>query len=106
MKFATRRPNVTVRVLPLEVGTHAGLDGPFIVLGFPEDVAPDVAYAATRLGDAFAESAEIVGRIKVDFESLESVASSPDASAELFAKEYPGRHESRAGVPPLSVAQE
>ncbi|GAB3970504.1 helix-turn-helix transcriptional regulator [Actinoallomurus acanthiterrae] len=80
-----RRPNVTVRVLPLEVGTHAGLDGPFIILGFPEDIAPDAAYAGTRLGDAFAESAETIRRIKVDFESLKSMALSPDASTELIA---------------------
>lgn len=106
---AARRPNVTVRVLPLEVGTHAGLDGPFIILGFPEAIAPDAAYTATRLGDAFAESAEIVRGIKVDFESLEAVALPPDASTELIAaiaKEYPGRHESREGAPPPPVAQE
>jgi Domain of unknown function (DUF5753) len=57
---AGRRPNVTVQVLPLEVGTHAGLDGPFILLGFPEEIAPDVAYVGTRIGDAHAGSAGTV----------------------------------------------
>jgi transcriptional regulator with XRE-family HTH domain len=82
---AGRRPNVTIRVLPFEAGTHAGLDGPFIVLGFPEDIAPDVAYVGTRIGDGYAESAEVVRRIKVDFENLEAAALSPEGSAEYIA---------------------
>lgn len=82
---AGRRPNVAIRVLPFEAGTHAGLDGPFIVLGFPEDIAPDVAYVGTRIGDGYAESTEIVRRIKLDFESLLAAALSPEGSAEFIA---------------------
>ncbi len=82
---AARRPNVDVRVLPLEVGTHAGLDGPFILLGFPEDIAPDVAYVGTRLGDGYAESADVVRRIKVDFDHLKSAALPPEGSMEMIA---------------------
>ena len=82
---AARRPNVEVRVLPLAIGTHRGLDGPFIVLGFPEEIAPDVAYVGTRLGDAYAESREVVRRIRVDFDRLKSVALSPEESTECIA---------------------
>ncbi|MFL6056114.1 MAG: helix-turn-helix domain-containing protein [Actinoallomurus sp.] len=81
---AARRPNVTVRVLPLEVGTHAGLDGPFIILGFPGGIAPDVAYVGTRIGDAYAESTETVRSLKVDFDSLQAAALSPEKSTELI----------------------
>jgi transcriptional regulator with XRE-family HTH domain len=81
---AGRRPNVTIRVLPFDVGTHAGLDGPFIVLGFPEEIAPDVAYVGTRIGDGYAESAEIVRRLKVDFENLQAAALSPEGSTEFI----------------------
>lgn len=82
---AARRPNVTIQVLPFEVGTHAGLDGPFILLGFPEDIAPDVAYVGTRIGDGYAESAEVVRTLRVDFEALQSAALSPEGSLERIA---------------------
>ena len=82
---AARRPNVTVRVLPFKVGTHAGLDGPYILLGFAEDIAPDVAYVGTRIGDGYAESADVVRRLRVDFEALQSAALSPEGSAEFIA---------------------
>lgn len=82
---APRRPNVTIHVLPFETGTHAGLDGPFIILGFPEEIAPDVGYVGTRIGDGYAESAEVVRGLKVDFEQLKSAALSPEGSLELIA---------------------
>ena len=71
---AARRPNVDIRVLPFAAGTHAGLDGPFILLGFDEDAAPDVAYVGTRIGDGYAEDAATVRAIRVDFETLQAAA--------------------------------
>ncbi|HZE32469.1 MAG TPA: helix-turn-helix transcriptional regulator [Actinoallomurus sp.] len=81
---AMRRPNVTVRVLPFAVGTHAGLDGPFIILGFPEAIAPDVGYVGTRIGDGYAESTEVVRSLRVDFDHLQAAALSPEGSAEFI----------------------
>lgn len=82
---ASRRPNVEIRVLPFEVGTHKGLDGPFIVLTFPEDIAPDVAYVGTRIGDGWAEDAATVKALKVDFEALQTAALPPEESLERIA---------------------
>lgn len=82
---AARRPNVDIRVMPFDAGTHAGLDGPFIILGFPEDIAPDVAYVGTRIGDGYAEDAATVRRIKVDFEALQTAALPPAESLERIA---------------------
>lgn len=82
---AMRRPNVDVRVLPFDAGTHAGLDGPFILLGFPEEIAPDVGFVETRIGDAYAESADTVRSLRLDFEALLSAAMSPEGSADLIA---------------------
>jgi transcriptional regulator with XRE-family HTH domain len=82
---ASRRPNVDIRVLPFAAGTHAGLDGPFIILGFPEEIAPDVAYVGTRIGDGYAEDAATVRRIKVDFEALQAAALPPKESLERIA---------------------
>lgn len=82
---AARRPNVTIQVLPFEAGTHAGLDGPFILLRFPDDLAPDVAYVGTRIGDGYAESADTLRHLRVDCESLQTAAMSPEGSAEFIA---------------------
>lgn len=82
---AARRPNVTIRVLPCSVGEHPGLDGPFIILTFPEQLSPDVAYVETKAGDNYVESAADVRRFRLDFDNLQSAALSPEGSAELIA---------------------
>ena len=82
---AARRPNVTIRLLPFRAGSHAGLDGPFILLGFPEEIAPDVAYVGTRIGDGYAEDAATVGDLRVDYENLKTAALPPEESLERIA---------------------
>ncbi|GAA4617665.1 helix-turn-helix transcriptional regulator [Actinoallomurus liliacearum] len=79
------RPNVTVRVIPFHVGTHAGLDGPFIVLGFPDCIASDVAYVETKAGATYVESVDSVQRFKLDFEKLKAAALSIEDSVDLIA---------------------
>ncbi|MEU3023106.1 DUF5753 domain-containing protein [Nocardiopsis alba] len=41
--IAVQRPSLRVQVLPDEVGPHAGMDGAFVILDFPDD--PSVVYA-------------------------------------------------------------
>ena len=41
---ASRKPNVTLQVLPFASGSHAGLRGSFSILEFPERADSDVAY--------------------------------------------------------------
>lgn len=38
------RPNITLQVVPLNIGGHAAVGGPFTVLRFPEPDLPDVVY--------------------------------------------------------------
>ncbi|WP_286900673.1 helix-turn-helix transcriptional regulator [Thermocrispum sp.] len=40
----SRRPNVTIQVLPYSVGGHAASGGSFTILRFPESELPDVVY--------------------------------------------------------------
>lgn len=82
---AARRPNVTIRVLPFSVGSHSGLDGPFIILGFPESLAPDVAYVETKAGGNHIESHDGVQRFKLDFDDLKDAALDPAGSLEFLA---------------------
>jgi Domain of unknown function (DUF5753) len=37
-------PNVTLRVVPFDVGPHAGAGGSFTILRFPEPDVPDTVY--------------------------------------------------------------
>jgi hypothetical protein len=43
-------PMVTIQVLPLEVGVHAGIDGTFMILTFPPELEgdPGIAYTEAR----------------------------------------------------------
>lgn len=82
---AARRPNVTILVLPFSVGSHSGLDGPFIILGFPESLAPDVAYVETKAGGNHIESRDSVQRFKLDFDDLKDAAVDPAGSLEFIA---------------------
>lgn len=79
------RPNVTIQVMSLDVGAHPGMEGAFILLTFPEQLAPDVGYVETRIGDRYSESVEVAQLLRVDFETLQAAALSPDDSAELIA---------------------
>jgi hypothetical protein len=40
----TDLPNVTLQIVPFDVGPHAAAGGPFIILRFPEPDLPDLVY--------------------------------------------------------------
>jgi hypothetical protein len=48
---AAELPNVTLQVLPFEVGAHAGMDGTFTILTFSEPSDPGVVFAENATGD-------------------------------------------------------
>lgn len=83
---ATRRPNVSVRVLPYAVGEHAGLEGSFIVLEFGQDADLDIAYVEGTAGDVYVESSDHVDRYKVTFESICKLALSAEQSRAMITK--------------------
>ncbi|RCG23947.1 hypothetical protein DQ384_33295 [Sphaerisporangium album] len=55
-------PNVAIRIVPFRTGAHAAIEGPFVLLCFPEEHAPDVAYVEGAMGDLYSESVEEVQR--------------------------------------------
>ncbi|WP_189237969.1 helix-turn-helix domain-containing protein [Planomonospora parontospora] len=83
---AARRPNVTIRILPYSAGAHAGLEGAFTVLSFPEEIDPDVAYVEGTAGDIYVESSEQVDRYSLAFARICEVALSPEDSVGLIAE--------------------
>ncbi|MEO7195484.1 MAG: helix-turn-helix transcriptional regulator [Pseudonocardiaceae bacterium] len=56
-------PALTVQVLPLEAGVHAGIEGTFMILAFPPELVgdPGIAYVEPRIGGTYYEDpAEIM----------------------------------------------
>ncbi len=87
------RPNIKVMVLPFEVGAHAGVDGPFIVLefppapsGLPDTSDPRVAYLDNLVGALYVEEAEQLMQYGAAWDSLCTQALSEEASRKLMRK--------------------
>ncbi len=72
--------NVTLQVLPLRVGAHAGMDGSFTLLRFDHDSDADTVYAAVATGGVFEDKAEEVRRYVWIFETLTALALTPEDS--------------------------
>ena len=78
-------PHVTLQIIPLDVGAHAGMPGSFVFMQFGEAAIPDVIYIDSMAGDLFLEAEADVRRYRLVFEHLRAVAASPDDSRSLVA---------------------
>jgi transcriptional regulator with XRE-family HTH domain len=83
---AVSMPNVTIQVLPFEAGAHAGMDGTFTILHFPEPGDQSVVYAENATGGLFLEKADELRKYSLIFENIQRAALDPDESARLIAK--------------------
>ncbi|MBC6466326.1 helix-turn-helix domain-containing protein [Actinomadura alba] len=78
--IATERlEHVTVQVLPMEVGPHPGMTGPFVILDFPDN-DPSLVYIETHPNSLYLEEREEIQRYSVVFQNLLAMALSPDAT--------------------------
>jgi transcriptional regulator with XRE-family HTH domain len=83
-------PHVTIQVLPFSAGAHAGMEGPFLILGFPEQADPDVVYVDnTTAGIYLEEPAEIL-RYTLMFDHLRAAALAPDDTLTRIASAAAG----------------
>jgi transcriptional regulator with XRE-family HTH domain len=79
-------PHVTIQVIPFSAGAHAGMEGPFLILGFPEQADPDVVYVdSTTAGIYLEEPAEIL-RYTLMFDHLRAAALGPDDTLTRIAE--------------------
>ncbi|MDG4762985.1 helix-turn-helix transcriptional regulator [Solwaraspora sp. WMMD406] len=79
-------PNVTVQVLPFEAGGHAGMDGTFAILDFPDESDPDVVYAENATGGLFLEKAEELRKYIFIFDHIRAAALRPEESVAVIEK--------------------
>lgn len=89
---ASTLPNVTLRLLPLTAGAHAGMDGDFVILRYqqPEDQDvvyddPDVVYVDDLAGGSYSEDPDRTGRYNRAFEQLLEKAWDRAKSAQALA---------------------
>jgi transcriptional regulator with XRE-family HTH domain len=83
---AADMPNVTIQILPFAAGAHAGMDGTFAILDFPEVEDPNVVFAENATGGLFLEKNDELTKYVRIFENLRSTALPPEASQAMIAK--------------------
>ena len=76
-------PHVTLQVVPFSAGAHAGMEAPFLILGFPEQADPDVVYVEYSTSGVYLEQPEDVHRYTLIFDHLRAAALKPDDTVEL-----------------------
>lgn len=76
----TRRPTVTVQVLPFSKGLHAGMGGPFVLLDFPNPADRPIVYLETRHDGLYLEKPEEIGDYRDVLDHLKGTALSPTES--------------------------
>ena len=82
---ATEKPNVTVQVLPREVGGSPGLEGPFTLLTLPAPI-PDLGFTEGPAGALYVEDRDLVRQWTLRFGILTQRALSCQESAELITE--------------------
>jgi len=78
-------PHVNLQVVPFGGGAHPGMEGPFLILGFPEQADTDVVYVDGTSSGVYLEMPEDVRRYSLMFDHLRAAALKPDDSVELIA---------------------
>jgi transcriptional regulator with XRE-family HTH domain len=79
-------PHVKLQVLPFDAGAHAGMDGSFLMLHFPDEQDPDTVYVVMATGGVFQEKTDELRRYETVFSSLQEVALPPDESVAFVAR--------------------
>jgi transcriptional regulator with XRE-family HTH domain len=73
-------PNVTVQVIPLELGPHPGLEGPFQYLRFPTGQLHDLVFVEGMLGNFILDKGAVVHQYFLVFEHLTTECALPPAN--------------------------
>ncbi|MGW4209979.1 helix-turn-helix domain-containing protein [Lentzea sp. NPDC004789] len=78
--------NVTMQVVPFSAGGHAAMDGPFVILSFPEQLDPDVVYIESTRSGVYLEQQSDVHWYAEMFERLVRSALNCRDSATLITE--------------------
>jgi len=67
-------PNLDIQVLPFTAGAHAAMNGPFLILSFPEINDLDVVHLEHQAGSTFLEEPADLKRFGLQFDHLRAQA--------------------------------
>jgi Domain of unknown function (DUF5753) len=81
---AQELPNATIQILPFAAGAHAGMDGTFAILDFPDAEDPDVVYAENATGGLFLEKSDELKKYHSIFDTISSTALTPEESTKMI----------------------
>jgi transcriptional regulator with XRE-family HTH domain len=80
----SRRPNITVQIVPYSAGAHSGLLGAFVIAEV--DDSPPIAYLETAAEGETVEEPSIVAHVALTFDTLRSEALPHGVSRDLIEK--------------------
>lgn len=83
---ASGLPNVVLRVLPYEAGLYPAVGNPFVILGFPEPIDPDVVLCEDRVGERYFHDSQDVARFHADYQRMIELSLGEDASVTLIER--------------------
>ncbi|GAA2495705.1 helix-turn-helix domain-containing protein [Winogradskya humida] len=78
-------PNVTLQILSFAAGAHAGMDGTFAILDFPDAEDPDVVFVENATGGLFLEKVDELSKYNSIFDAIRSTALPPEESRNMIA---------------------
>jgi transcriptional regulator with XRE-family HTH domain len=81
-----RLPHVTLQILPFTAGTHAGLDGPFMVFRFPEPTDRDVIYFEHTEFEHYVDDPDAIALYVSMFDQIQAAALNSDDSIDLLSR--------------------
>jgi transcriptional regulator with XRE-family HTH domain len=79
----SERENITIRVVPLQAGQYAGLQGPFAILEFEDE--PSLVYTENQVTSMFLDEKDDVAAYRVALGNILNEALEPAESAQLIA---------------------
>jgi transcriptional regulator with XRE-family HTH domain len=80
-----QRPNVTIQVIPFQIGGHSAAGGSFSILRFAEPDLPDVVYLEQLTSSLYLDKPDAVDSYLRVMERICMEAATPAASAEIIA---------------------
>lgn len=82
----SKRSNITVQVLPLEMGAYAPMSGALVLLDYAADDGPDMAYLERIAGGETVDNADDVAVLSAVWDDVAASAPSPTASAAIIRR--------------------
>jgi transcriptional regulator with XRE-family HTH domain len=85
LREAVDRPNITLQVIPFDVGAHPGMPGAYVYMEFGDAADPELVYMDTLAGGLFLEAEADLRRYSQTFNHLRAIALSQAQTTDLIS---------------------